>query len=337
MNRRFGSPRSPHPWSACRRRPTAAPSVSSSSSSRELDRRGHEVTTFASGDSEVPGRLVATVPEALRPAGYSGDAGALLLPDIREVLDRAARVRPHPQPSRVGVVPARPRLADPGRRRRSTAGSTCPGPTRRSRARRRGLVAISENQASAHPEVRLGGDRPQRPDPRRRAVRAAPRRRARASSAGSRRRRGSSRRSRSRRLSRPAAADRRQGPARRPPSGTTTTPSSCRRSRRPGSSVEFLGELDQADRDQLFAESYASLMPGSWPEPFGLVAIEALACGTPVIARRVGGLPEIIRDGVDGFFGDDATAAGFPGRRASRSSTGRRSGTPSSIASRPAG
>ncbi len=46
-------------------------------------------------------------------------------------------------------------------------------------------------------------------------------------------------------------------------------------------------------------------MPGSWPEPFGLVAIEALACGTPVIARRVGGLPEIIRDGVDGFFGDD--------------------------------
>jgi glycosyltransferase involved in cell wall biosynthesis len=72
-----------------------------------------------------------------------------------------------------------------------------------------------------------------------------------------------------------------------------------------GSSIEFLGELDQADRDLLFAESYATLMPGSWPEPFGLVAIESLACGTPVIARRVGGLPEIIRDGIDGFFGDD--------------------------------
>ena len=69
--------------------------------------------------------------------------------------------------------------------------------------------------------------------------------------------------------------------------------------------MEFLGELEQADRDRLFAESYASLMPGSWPEPFGLVAIEALACGTPVIARRIGALPEIIRDGVDGFFGDD--------------------------------
>jgi hypothetical protein len=52
-------------------------------------------------------------------------------------------------------------------------------------------------------------------------------------------------------------------------------------------------------------------MPGSWPEPFGLVAIEALATGTPVIARRIGALPEIIRDGIDGFFGDDVTAMAF--------------------------
>ena len=55
----------------------------------------------------------------------------------------------------------------------------------------------------------------------------------------------------------------------------------------------------------LLADSYASLMPGSWPEPFGLVAIESLACGTPVIARPAGALPEIVRDGVDGFFADD--------------------------------
>ena len=61
----------------------------------------------------------------------------------------------------------------------------------------------------------------------------------------------------------------------------------------------------------MFAESYAVLMPGSWPEPFGLVAIEALACGTPVVARRVGALPEIIREGVDGFFGDDVTELAF--------------------------
>jgi glycosyltransferase involved in cell wall biosynthesis len=78
-----------------------------------------------------------------------------------------------------------------------------------------------------------------------------------------------------------------------------------------GSSVEFLGELSGTERDELFASSYAVLMPGSWPEPFGLVAIEALACGAPVIARRVGGLDEIIRDGIDGFFGDDVTELAF--------------------------
>ncbi|HEX7195677.1 MAG TPA: glycosyltransferase, partial [Candidatus Limnocylindria bacterium] len=78
-----------------------------------------------------------------------------------------------------------------------------------------------------------------------------------------------------------------------------------------GSLVEYLGELDQHDRDDLFAQSYASLMPGSWPEPFGLVMIESLASGTPVIARRIGALPEILRDGIDGFFGDDVAAMAF--------------------------
>jgi glycosyltransferase involved in cell wall biosynthesis len=72
--------------------------------------------------------------------------------------------------------------------------------------------------------------------------------------------------------------------------------------------VELLGELGPADRDRLFAESYATLMPGDWPEPFGLVAIESLATGTPVVALRVGGIPEIVRDGVDGLI-DDSTEA----------------------------
>ena len=82
---------------------------------KELDRRGHEVTTFASGDSEVPGRHIATVEEALRPSGYSGDPSPWFYLTIQEVLDRAARVRHHPQPPRVGQLPARPGLADPGR------------------------------------------------------------------------------------------------------------------------------------------------------------------------------------------------------------------------------
>jgi glycosyltransferase involved in cell wall biosynthesis len=78
-----------------------------------------------------------------------------------------------------------------------------------------------------------------------------------------------------------------------------------------GSLIDYLGEISGAERDQLFATSYATLMPGSWPEPFGLVAIESLACGTPILARRVGGLAEIIRDGVDGYFGDDVTQLAF--------------------------
>lgn len=70
--------------------------------------------------------------------------------------------------------------------------------------------------------------------------------------------------------------------------------------------VEEMGELGQADRDRVLASSYALLMPSVWPEPFGLTAIEAMACGTPVIARPSGALPELVRVGRDGFLGNTA-------------------------------
>ena len=73
--------------------------------------------------------------------------------------------------------------------------------------------------------------------------------------------------------------------------------------------VEFLGELGPAERDPLLAGARATLMLGAWPEPFGLVAIESLATGTPVIARRAGALTETIEHGVDGFLVDDLTEA----------------------------
>jgi glycosyltransferase involved in cell wall biosynthesis len=75
--------------------------------------------------------------------------------------------------------------------------------------------------------------------------------------------------------------------------------------------VEFVGEIGGAERDQLVASAYAMVLPASWPEPFGLVVIESLACGTPVIARRVGALPEIVREDIDGFFGDDVSHMAF--------------------------
>jgi glycosyltransferase involved in cell wall biosynthesis len=75
--------------------------------------------------------------------------------------------------------------------------------------------------------------------------------------------------------------------------------------------LEFLGEVSTNERDELMARAFATLMLGAWPEPFGLVAIESLALGTPVIARRAGALPEIIEHGVDGFLVDDVEEAEF--------------------------
>ena len=73
--------------------------------------------------------------------------------------------------------------------------------------------------------------------------------------------------------------------------------------------VEFLGELGPAKRDPLYAGALATVMLGGWPEPFGLVAIESLATGTPVIARRAGALTETVEHGVDGFLIDDLSEA----------------------------
>ena len=73
--------------------------------------------------------------------------------------------------------------------------------------------------------------------------------------------------------------------------------------------VTFLGEVGPPARDMLLADALATVMLGGWPEPFGLVAVESLATGTPLIARRAGALPEIVRHGVDGFVVDDLDAA----------------------------
>ena len=75
--------------------------------------------------------------------------------------------------------------------------------------------------------------------------------------------------------------------------------------------VEFLGELGQPERDALYAGAAATLMLGAWPEPFGLVAIESMATGTPVIARRAGALTETIQHGETGFLVDDELEAGL--------------------------
>ena len=69
--------------------------------------------------------------------------------------------------------------------------------------------------------------------------------------------------------------------------------------------VEFIGEIGPEDKADFLAHASALLFPIDWAEPFGLVMIEAMACGTPVIAYRTGSVPEVISDGVNGFIVDD--------------------------------
>jgi glycosyltransferase involved in cell wall biosynthesis len=71
-----------------------------------------------------------------------------------------------------------------------------------------------------------------------------------------------------------------------------------------GSDVEFIGEIDERRKPAFLGEARGLLFPIDWPEPFGLVMIEAMACGTPVLAFRNGSVPEVIDEGVTGFVVD---------------------------------
>jgi glycosyltransferase involved in cell wall biosynthesis len=72
-----------------------------------------------------------------------------------------------------------------------------------------------------------------------------------------------------------------------------------------GPDIEFVGEIDEQQKPPFYAGARATLFPSDWPEPFGLVMIESMAAGTPVIALRRGSVPEVIEDGVSGFVCDD--------------------------------
>lgn len=274
----------------------------------ELVRRGHDVTTFASGDSDVPGRHVPTVPLALRPAEFTDDPMGFFLTTILAVLDREHQfdvIHSHLEWSSILLARAAsaPVVATfHGRLDLPWSRELLASPTPAS------LVAISNNQATPHPDldwtvVYNGLTLGNAPLERRRsdalcfvgrvalekgiveAIEIA---------------RIAGRPLRIAAKIAPAGAEHEYYENVFKPALEAA-----------GSSVEFLGEVSGSERDELLAESYAALMPGSWPEPFGLAAIEALACGTPVLARRVGGLPEIIRDGIDGFFGDDPTEIAY--------------------------
>jgi len=73
--------------------------------------------------------------------------------------------------------------------------------------------------------------------------------------------------------------------------------------------VQFIGEIGEKEKNDFLGNAYALLFPIDWPEPFGLVMIEAMACGTPVIAYRRGSVSEIVRSGESGYVVDNLDQA----------------------------
>jgi glycosyltransferase involved in cell wall biosynthesis len=68
--------------------------------------------------------------------------------------------------------------------------------------------------------------------------------------------------------------------------------------------IEYIGEISDPEKQEFLGRAQAVLFPITWPEPFGLVMIEAMACGTPVIGWRMGSVPEVINDGISGYIVD---------------------------------
>jgi glycosyltransferase involved in cell wall biosynthesis len=81
--------------------------------------------------------------------------------------------------------------------------------------------------------------------------------------------------------------------------------------------IEFIGEIGECEKTAFLGGARALLFPIDWPEPFGLVMIEAMACGTPVIAMKRGSVPEIIEPGVNGFVAESMQDAIAAARRVS--------------------
>ncbi len=270
---------------------------------RELARRGHEVVLFASGDSDAPGELVETVPVSLRTAGTDVDPAAWLVATELLVLRRQSDfdvIHAHLEFHNLVLARAATRPVI------GTFHGRLDGPAVRIAFadRPQGLVAISRAQADELPHVPWAGivhngltlrDMPFSREPGEELCfvgRITPDKGIVAAIEVARL---------SGRTLRIAAKEP-WLPVERQYNDEVFLPATKR------AHVELLGELGQADRDALMAGSFATLMPSVWPEPFGLVAIESMACGTPVVCRPVGALPEIVRDGIDGFFGDDAQA-----------------------------
>jgi glycosyltransferase involved in cell wall biosynthesis len=276
-----------------------------------LHARGHEVTVFASGDSELPCEVVPVVPRALWGEGMRGDLGVYFQMAVARAWEEAHRFDViHSHVETHGLLFARhaPRpVVTTFHGRLDVAGTTQYIDLMSSVP----LVAISESQrrwnptanwvATIHHGIDFGatpsGTRPgdyllfvgriTREKGVDHAIELARRTR--------------------RRLVIAAKAHERE---------EAELFDALVRPAIDEGVVDWRGEVDSSTRDQLMVRALATVMLGAWPEPFGLVAIESMATGTPVIARRAGGLTETIDHGVTGFLVDDVDEAALAVSRA---------------------
>jgi glycosyltransferase involved in cell wall biosynthesis len=270
----------------------------------ELARRGHDVTLFASGDSQTSARLVPACPRALWRD-----------PDVRETLPHHVRLMElvFRDVSRFDVIHFHtdylhfPLLRrHPCRSVTTLHGMVHPHDVGAlfEEYREVPLASISDNQRSPIPganwrgTVHHGLPRESftfRPEPGRYLVYLG-------------------RMSPEKRVDRAIDIARRSGvplkiaakiyPEERAYFDETLAP----RIAAAGSLVEFVGEIDDRGRDQLLGGALAFVFPIEWPEPFGLVMIESMACGTPVIAWRRGSVPEVVDEGVTGLIVESVEA-----------------------------
>ena len=269
-----------------------------------LHRRGHRVTLFAPGDSQVDCELVPTIPHSLWSSGYRGDLGAYLNVTLAKAWSRSGNFDVmHSHVDTMGLPFARwcptPVV--------STLHGRLDGighPTLLDEFRDVPLVAISESQRRWSPRANWVATVPHGLDlssaPFRPAVggylafvgRIAPEKGV-ADAVALARATGLPLRMAAKVYDHPE----------RDLFAEVVAPAID------DGVVEFLGEVSPAQRDELYAGALATLMLGAWPEPFGLVAIESMATGTPIIARRAGALPEIVEHGRSGFLIDDLQEA----------------------------
>ena len=257
----------------------------------ELVRRGHEVVLFASGDSTTRAELSPTVPEALRLAGHRGDPTVPEIIQLDRVMERAEDFdllhfhTGHFHYPLAGVSPV-PML--------TTMHGPLHGPdqvTLLERFDQVPLVSISDHQRSPAPRANWVGTvyhglptdlyrfSPNPSDYLAFVGRVSP----------------------EKRLDRAIAIATAVGlPLKVAAKIDRVDEVYYRETIAPllegNDLVEFIGEVDDAGKQELYGNALALLFPIDWPEPFGLVMIEANACGTPVIAWRNGSTPEVIRE-----------------------------------------